>query len=110
MNNEKQTLPVRMDGYTRFCLTVIAVLLTVMIIGLWADKVHLAETANAKAKGSFVESSTKAHMIRLVKAQDKTTAKMDELIRLLKSGQVKVTVTEAAPAPKGIKNVPSKTR
>ena len=44
---KRARITVRVDWYTRVCLTVIAVLLTVVIIGLWTDGVQLAPTARA---------------------------------------------------------------
>ena len=89
MEKNSETLKVRVDWYTRTCLTAIAVLLTVLIIGLWADHTPQAPRASAKP---FVESGTQAQIIQVVKAQDRTTAKLTELIALMRSGQVKVEV------------------
>lgn len=92
MGKEKETFRVRVDGYTRVCLTVIAVLLTVLIVGLWAD--HTPSADQARAAKPFVETGTQAQIVLLVRAQDRTTAKIAELITLLKSGQVKVQIDQ----------------
>jgi len=81
------------DAYTRVCLTAIAVLLTVLIVGLWAD--HAPIAGQAHAKGAFVDSGMQSQLVAMVKAQQKTTAKLDQLIGVLKSGQVKVHVVNA---------------
>ena len=104
MGKERKTLRVRVDWYTRACLTVIAVLLTVLIVGLWADYTPSAEpaaAARAAASGKpFVDHSTQAEIAQVVRAQDRTTVKIGELITLLQSGQVKVQVS-ADPSSKG---------
>ena len=88
MGKDKHTLRIRVDAYTRLCLTVIAVLLTVLIVGLWADRPPLAE--QAWAKGPFLESGSQIQLVQMVKAQDKTIAKLNELVGLFRSGQAKV--------------------
>ncbi len=104
--NEKQDVRIKVDGYTRFCLTVIAVLLTVLIVGLWADAVP--SVGDAQGAKSFGDSGgQREEMTRL---QKNTTEKLNELISLLKSGEVKVQVVrpgkntrgevDAAPKPK----------
>ena len=97
MGKERKTVRVRVDGYTRACLTVIAVLLTVLIVGLWADYTPSADQARAAVGLAtpgkpFVDNSTKAEIQQVVRAQERTTAKIGELITLLSSGQVKVQV------------------
>lgn len=89
MRKDKEQLRVRMDGYTRLCLTVIAVLLAVLIVGLWADHAPVADEAHAKRP----EASTE---VQILKAQKQTTAKLDELITLLKSGNVKVQAVQGS--------------
>ena len=92
MSDNRETMRVRIDGYTRLCLTAIAVLLTVMIIGLWADHAPTPAPAMGQINKPFLDTSTQTQLVELVKAQRQTTAKMDELIRLLRSGQVKVKI------------------
>jgi len=90
MDRSNETFKVRVDWYTRTCLTAIAVLLTVLILGLWAD--YTPQAQQASAKQPFVETGTQAQIVEMVKAQDRTTAKLTELIALMRSGQVKVEV------------------
>ena len=90
MDKNKETLKVRVDWYTRTCLTAIAVLLTVLILGLWAD--YTPQARQAEAAKPFVDNGPQAMIIQMVKAQDRTTAKLSELIALMRSGQVKVEV------------------
>ena len=105
MDTNKQRYEVRMDTYTRVCLTAIAVLMTVLIVGLWADHVPLA--GKVQAAGAFVESGTQTQLVEMVKAQKLTAAKIDQLIAVLKSGQVTVKLVNSdgsAVKPEGAKN------
>jgi hypothetical protein len=90
MRERTQPVKFTVDLYTRLCLTVIAVLLTVLIAGLWADGVRLAGPATAAEK--FLDSAAQREAI--VKAQEQGTEKLDELLRLLESGKVKVQVVQ----------------
>ena len=104
MNTGKEHMRVSVDGYTRVCLTLITALLTVLILGLWTEGVSAPD--RAQAAEPFLNTS--AQREDLVRAQDKTTLKIAELIKLLESGKVKVvTVDEATPNGRG-KDVPSK--
>ena len=112
MGKERKTLGVRVDWYTRTCLTVIAVLLTVLIVGLWADYTPSADQAGAALRREgpakpFVDNSTQAEIVQVTRAQDRTTAKIGELITLLQSGQVKVQVAPEGRG-KGGTNGPAK--
>ncbi|MCD6365258.1 MAG: hypothetical protein J7M14_05230 [Planctomycetes bacterium] len=89
MCDRQETLPVRMDSYTRLCLTGIVVLLAVLVIGLWAQHDPLAQRAWAK-KASFAETGSQTQLTELIKAQNKTTAQLGAIASLLKSGSVKV--------------------
>jgi hypothetical protein len=97
MGKERKTMAnqpnmqVRVDGYTRVCLTAIAVLLTVLICGLWAQRSPTPQQAQA----AQVFANSSARLDDVVNAQTTTTQKLTELISLMKSGQVKVQVIEA---------------
>ena len=84
---------VRLDGYSRFCLTALAVLLTVLILGLWAEDVRPARQAVAAER--FLNTS--AQREAGVEAQRECNAKLDEIIQILKSGELKVRIVEGAP-------------
>jgi hypothetical protein len=103
MSEQRERVIARIDGYTRFCLTAIVVLLTVMIVGLWAQT---ATPSPASAAEPFDPKSTRNNEI--VSAQEKTTAKIDELIALLKSGEARIQVT--AEGEKGGSNASSKSK
>jgi len=82
---------VQVDVYTRVCLTAIAVLLTVLIVGLWAQKTPNAPQAMAGVPTVLDPNAQRGAMTR---AQTLTNAKLDQLISLLKSGDAKVQVVE----------------
>ena len=98
MSEKKNTLPVRMDDYTRLCLTAITVLLTVLIIALWADHTPSPQPASAANGGLFKDTSPQSQLVGLRKAQEKTSAKVDELTRLFRSGKAKVRIVESGKA------------
>jgi len=110
---DKETKRVQVDGYTRLCLTAITVLLTLLVIGLWADRVDTVSPANAgSAKFQDAEAKnalsggrwgTSSASGKTVAAQKQTNEKLDQLIGLFRSGQAKVQVME--PAGKGGGNV-----
>ena len=88
---------IRVDAYTRVCLTVIAVLLSVLIVGLWA------ETVPGQSRAFAQNSNPPKFMLdgagqrkAAIEAQEKTTRKLEELITLFTTGQAKVQVTEKA--------------
>ena len=109
MRDNGEKLPVRTDAYVRVCLTAIAVLLAVLVVGLWGDHAPPAVAAPA-ARGPFLDSSTQTQLVELVRAQEKTTAKLDELLRLFKSGRVKVQLAESPVAPRKGKDAATKTK
>ena len=88
---EREDMRVTVDGYTRVCLTVIAVLLAVLIVGLWAEDVSPASDARAAPAKTFLDSS--AQRKAMLKAQEQTNAKLDELTALFRSGDAKVQLT-----------------
>jgi len=81
---------VKVDAYTRVCLTLLAGLLTVLIVGLWARNVPMAE--DARAAEQFNPAG--AERAAMVEAQNETNRKLGELIKLLESGRVRVRVIE----------------
>jgi len=97
---------VRVDSYTRFCLTVIAILMTVLIIGLWAEMPNPASEAGAQER--YQPRST-LDISELLAVQRETNAKLERLIGLFQNGTAKVQVvsgaipsgTMPAPAPGG---------
>lgn len=96
MVKHNRKVQVRVDTYTRVCLTVIAVLLTVLIAGLWAEGVPTGQEASARpaaggeAKKPYWDSAGQRDA--LIKEMQKVSGKLDELKAVLKSGEVKVTV------------------
>lgn len=91
----KQNITLRVDTYTRVCLTLIAALLTVLVVGLWATAVPAPQAALAAEPkptepATFAQTGTK--LVELTQVQQVTNAKLDELIKVMTSGQVKVQV------------------
>ena len=95
MDERDRNIRIRVDGYTRVCLTVIAALLTVLIVGLWADGVPSARDAMGMKSG-IPDSGQQRD--RMIKALERNTAQLDQLIRLFESGTAKVQVVADAGA------------
>jgi len=94
MQSNRNVTVVRVDGYTRVCLTVIAVLLSVLIVGLWAEGPS-ADRAYGQVRSKttpFVNAGEQRE--RTIKAVETNTAKLDSLIRLFETGKAKVQVAE----------------
>jgi len=108
METSQEKNVIRVDNYTRVCLTVIAGLLTVLIIGLWADISPRARQAEAAEQ--FL--NTAAQRRDIVAAVEKTNAKMDQLLGLFRSGQAKVTIAQqkSSKTTGAAENVSSKTK
>ncbi len=100
MTNQRETevkTVIRVDAYTRVCLTVIAVLLSVLIVGLWAETVPGQSRAFARNNNPpklFIDSAGQRKAA--IAAQEKTTRKLEELISLFTTGQAKVQITDKA--------------
>jgi hypothetical protein len=105
--NGKTKVEIRVDTYTRVCLTVIAVLLMVTVLGLWCQAVpsvsSLAAAGPAAGAGigagtaSGTEGSfgdTNVRIAAQLEAIRLTNTKLDEIIKLLSGGQVKVQVVK----------------
>jgi hypothetical protein len=87
---------VHVDNYTRFCLTVIAALLTVLILMLWVDGTPCAPMARADDSASATGRMTglAEHFADLLAATKETNQKLTDLNDLLKSGQAKIQVID----------------
>jgi len=92
------------DGYTRFCLTAIVVLLTLLIVGLWAGEPLPTGADSAVAADRSVLPNAGAQRIEMIEAIQGTNRKLDQIMTLLQSGKVRVTLVEAKPA-KEVKHV-----
>lgn len=93
MNDKGQDkVTVRVDSYTRVCLTAITVLLTALVIGLWAE---MPAPAGAGAAEPFL--NTGAQRGEMKKAIEATNDKLEKIITLLKSGEIKVQMVGSAP-------------
>ncbi len=105
MERRQRDIRVHVDGYTRLCLTMIAMLMTLIVIGLWSDTMPTPEQARAQGiRGkTFIDSS--AQRVAAIKEQKITNEKLTELIGLLRSGAVKVQIVEDKNAKKGVRVV-----
>lgn len=96
MQAQAQPSKIMVDGYTRFCLTAIAVLLTVLIVGLWAEgpdpdraAAAGARPAEGQAKGIPDSGAQRMAMIRELQT---VNGKLDKLVGLLEGGKLQVIV------------------
>ena len=97
MRHRKRNVRLVVDGYTRVCLTAVTVLLTVLVIGLWAERGEPC-SADQGAK-PFMQAAVDRKAT--AKAIEASTAKMDELVGLFRNGQAKVQVLDAKGAAAG---------
>ena len=81
---------VRVDNVTRCCLVAITVLLLVLVVGLWGPANLWPEKNAHAAEQPFADGPSQRKA--MIEAQDRTTAKVDELIQLLKDGKAKIQV------------------
>ena len=84
-------MTVTVDRYTRFLLTVIAVLLTVVAVGLWFETPNAIPTAQAAA-GEQLNPGKQLNDI--AKNTEQFVVTLNELQKLLVSGSVKVMVVD----------------
>jgi cell division protein FtsB len=97
------SVTIRIDGYTRFCLTAIMALLTVLILALWVATPSTTPAARAAdeapANGVFNAGAQRVAAVDAANATngklDATNQKLDRIISLLESGQAKVTLQQA---------------
>ncbi|MBI9017444.1 MAG: hypothetical protein JEZ07_09320 [Phycisphaerae bacterium] len=80
---------VTVDKYTRFILTVIAVLLLVVSVGLWGHAPSTLSTANAAIPDSGKQLNDVISQLEAVKAS------VDKVQQTLTSGGVKVQIVTA---------------
>ena len=99
-------MTVTVDGYTRFLLTVIAILLTVVAVGLWFETPPAVTTAQAMGVSSGEQLNPGKQLNDLVKNTEKFNTSMAELQKLLVSGSVKVQVVEKTDTNLTPKNTP----
>lgn len=100
-DNRFRPQQVRVDAYTRVCLTAIAVLLTLMVFGLWADLAPINGELGAAEK--FLDTS--AQRKAMLEQAKLTNAKLDRLVSMFSTGQAKVRVVEDKAVQAGGKQV-----
>ena len=100
MSKTRRRVEIRVDGYTRCCLGVIAVLLTVLIAALWAQPItpSIESTATAAPIGPGGPGIPDAAKQRenIIKELQGANAKLEKLIKLLETGKAKVKVVDNA--------------
>ena len=116
MQDHEHTI-VRVDWYTRTCLTAISVLLTVLVIGLWADS-PVVPVNQANAAGGYKDQGAKDAVLggrwgtssaqgKMAADQAVTNKKLDELMALLRNGDARVQVVSMPQSSVGVpKSVP----
>ena len=104
---EKQEIRLKVDRYTRGCLTVIAVLLTVLIVGLWSTALPPVGVARAADdKDRFGETGTR--IAAQLETLQSINGKLDEINKLLAGGRLKVQLVGEDGKPVGGDNAASK--
>ena len=104
MQPERRHTEVRADGYSRFCLTAIALLLAAAVAALWSDRPAVLPQAGA----AEVLPDPGAQRKEQTAVLREISTKLDKLLALLSSGNLKVQLAEpkaqggidAAPKPK----------
>lgn len=92
MGKTRRKVEIRVDVYTRCCLTVIAVLLSVLIVALWAQPLPLSGQAIAAPSAGIPDSGRQRQI--MIEELQKNTSKLEQLIRLFESGKAKVQVVQ----------------
>lgn len=83
-------MTVNVDNYTRFMLTVIAVLLSVVATGLWFETPDTV----SPAYGRIVDSGLQLNV--LIEETTKVNDSIRDIAKLLRSGDVKVTIVSGS--------------
>lgn len=86
------------DRYTKMVLTVIAVMLTLVAMGLWIEK---SPSVVTPAYAGIPDSGQQ--LDQLITSVDRLQGSVDEMAATLVSGKVKVQIVE----PKGKKKTPT---
>jgi len=97
MGKTRRKGEIQVDVYTRGCLTVIAVLLSVLIVALWAQPLPFSGQAIAAQSAGIPDAGRQRQII--IEELKKNTSRLDDLIRLLESGKAKVQVVQNGKSP-----------
>lgn len=125
-NGRDNALRITVDRYTRLCLTAIAVLLTLVVLGLWTDLPTSLNAAAANGPGILPGSAggnpyptppapqilpdSGAQRGQMIVELKTVSARLDEIQKTLTSGKVKVMVVTAETKSEGTGDVlPPKT-
>lgn len=92
MSKTQREVEIRVDVYTRCCMTVIAVLLSVLIVALWAQPLPVSGQAIAAPSAGIPDAGRQRQI--MIKELEKNNSKLEQLIRLFESGKAKVQVVQ----------------
>ncbi len=100
MKQTQGRITISIDGYTRVCLTAIAVLMTILIIGLWASgpepmSGEQAVAAARRVKPDKTLLDARAQRMELLKEARETNKKLDKIVAVLKGGEMRVVLAES---------------
>lgn len=101
MTSPTERTTVVVDGYTRFCLTAIAVLLTVLIVALWASAPSGVPAAQAAPEVKVNTSETSgignpaAQRQAVQQAIEQGNRTLDKIYDHLQNGKLQVVIVEA---------------
>lgn len=90
MQADRRHTEVRADGYNRFCLTAIVLLLGAAVAALWSDRPAVLPEARA----AEVLPDPGAQRREQTAVLREISTKLDKLLALLSSGNLKVQVAE----------------
>jgi hypothetical protein len=94
-----RNLTVHVDLYTKVCLTAIALLLTVLVLGLWAgpdgsglgaDKALAGPPGDPLVVGGGIPD-TGAQRNAMIIGINETNQRLDRIVALLEGGKIRVT-------------------
>ena len=94
-------MTVKIDTYTRVLLSVIAVLLTVLSVGLWCETPDTVSQAQAQIPDSGMQ------LQQVIEKLENLNDSLDEIKALAVSGAIKVQIIEAKDVKK-MKKAPAK--
>ncbi|MCY2931993.1 MAG: hypothetical protein NTV86_21355 [Planctomycetota bacterium] len=110
MERRRETVRMQVDMYTRVCLTAIAILLTLTVVGLWSDRGPNGPVAQGRtyspndkdapdrpAADTTADKNRATEVSPFVGVREeivKTNEKLQELLNSLRSGDVKVQVVK----------------
>jgi|GEM_PF-3395036 len=93
MSGPKHRAVFRVDNYTRATLTLIAALLAVLVVGLWAERPSRVAQAQQAVKDSVPFYAQREALFRTADGAEKSAASLKRLVELFETGQAKAQVS-----------------